>query len=125
LLARVKSQQFLSLLMSALLAWPVYLPLVSRETNRPSRSEARVGIRPDGACFQRIERNSLLCQADWSDLADDSEESDGRDDFRFMPLAVAHRPLDLPSLIPSSLDTRPIGPVDPAASFLDFSPLRC
>src|SRR5690348_16025847 len=105
--------------MAALLAWPAYLPLTSRETPNPVL--VVLTFKPPSVAigFQRPESSNLPGQTDRSVVSDDSEEWDGRNDSRYSPIAITYPPADLPSLVPSSLAMLTIGPIDRIASFVD------
>jgi hypothetical protein len=127
LLPRAKSSQYLTLLLSALLALPSNLPTLEREdarTDAESFASASVG-HGTGSRLHRPDRKSCHHLEDWSVVADEPEAPGGRDDFRFAPLAIPHRPIDLPSLVPASLDLQPLQPVEPVASSTYSPPLRC
>ena len=127
LLPRAKRYHYLSLILSAFLAWPANLPIGVGEPTRADRDLDGPSYltRDPGHGFRRPDRKSPSHPADWSVDVDNSEGSDGRDDLRFVPLAIPHQRLDLPSLIPSPLESRPAGPVDPMAASPDRTPLRC
>jgi len=125
LLARAKSRHHLALLLTAFLVWPANVPVVTPEIARSSEGTPLVVGRPSGAGFQRSDRRSYFDELDWSAIADNAEESDGRDDVRYAPLAIPHRSLDLPSLIPTSLGARQIGLANPPDWLPHCIPLRC
>jgi hypothetical protein len=125
LLHRAKSSPYLTLLISALLALPSNLPTLEREDARVELESITSAPSCPGPCLHRPDRKSSHPQPDWSVVADEPEAPFGRDDGRYAPLALPHQPLDLPSLVPDSLDSRPIGPIPPVASSSYTPPLRC
>ena len=126
LLARAKRfPSLLPFLLSAFLAWPANLPVVSPAPAQPPTVVPSVGMRLAGPSFSRLDRESHLHQSEWSDVADNAEESDGRDGSCPGPLVLSHCPFELPSLIPSSPEGRPIDTVDTPVSFPRSPQLRC
>jgi hypothetical protein len=127
LLPRAKSSQYLTLLLSALLALPSNLPTLERADGRTDLepSTRAVGHSGAGPRLHRPDRKSCHHLAAWSVDVDEPEAPGSRDDSRYTPLALPYRPLDLPSLVPSSLDSRPIGPPWPTPSSSYKPPLRC
>jgi hypothetical protein len=125
LLVRAKSRHRLALLLTAFLVWPANVPVVTPEAARSSVDAPLIVGRPSGAGFRRADRQTHFDEFDWSAIADNLEGTDGRADSRYAPLAIPHQPLDLPSLIPASHDSRPIGLARPPASTSHPTPLRC
>jgi hypothetical protein len=125
LIARKRSAQILSIILSAVLAWPSCVPVLVAEplSSIPPNATRKVG--QSGACVHHRPRKAFLDEAGWSDLADDFENSDGRDEFPSIPMAFSLFPLDLPSLVPSTHEYRPPVSVDDWTFFWRSPPLRC
>jgi hypothetical protein len=125
LIGRRPSAQFLCWILSAVLVWPTYVPWVVAESSSsgPVASPARV--------FQRIgglhsrDRKAWLEESSWSDLADNIEGSDFRDDFPASPLDFGFVSMDFPNLVPSTLDARSRCSFDRPLFFVLSPPLRC
>ena len=127
LLPRAKRCHYLSLLLCAFLAWPANLPIGAEDVAR-AELDLDAFSHPAGLAghtLHRSDRKTPQHPADWSVDADNAEGSDGRDDLRYIPLAIPHHRLDLPSLVPMPLESRPPAPVDSLATFPGFTPLRC
>jgi hypothetical protein len=124
-LPRSNFSQYLTLLLSALLAFPSNLPTLERENAQADQESFCLATSCPGPGLHRLSRTASPYQEDLSILADEPEVPFGRDEFRYLPLALPHEPLDLPSLVPSALDSRPIGPIVAVASSSYTAPLRC
>jgi hypothetical protein len=125
LLARLKLFPGLCLLLSAFLAWPANLPVVTPGPAQPKMTRGPAGLRAPGLSLNRLDRGSHLLLSEWSDVVDNSEGSDGRDDSWSGLPEICDRPIDLPSLVPTSIEARPLGSADLPASFPRSPQLRC
>jgi hypothetical protein len=127
LLPRAKFSQCLTLLLSALLVCPSNLAALEREDARANLEsiDSSPGVTGPRHCFHRADRRSPHHAAEWSEIADEPEVVIGRDDFRYAPLALPQHSLDLPSLVPTPLESRPLCPVAAVISSTYIPPLRC
>lgn len=125
LFLRTGRTHYLSLLLSAILAWPASLPVVDGVRSGSASIAVPASSGTSGPSFRKSERKSRCYPAEWSVDADNVEGSDGRDDLRYIPLAIPHQRFDLPSLIPAPLESRPAPPFDSPATSPEARPLRC
>jgi hypothetical protein len=99
--------------------------LVAIEPAHDGHVKGRPRVERSGVGFQNRDRKTLLDEASWSDLADNFEDTDSRDELYCSTMAWIGAWLDIPSLVPSAYPLEHPGSVDRPAPFLLGPHLRC
>ena len=125
MLARARSHPSLVLLLAGLLAWPSSLPVSAVGADSVVwRGSSTAAV--DVAMIVRTpEPTRHSSPIDWSVDADDPEELDGPEGPRTLVSFLPQRPVDLPSLVPSSVESTPVGTIETHFLMDHFPPLRC
>jgi hypothetical protein len=100
LLARKHFTYLLSPLLAAILAWPSGVPVFANAPISLEQPGNRQSADHSGLSIQSRERKALVDEADRSDLSDDFESSDDREESTYLPASLRWNLFDLPSLIP-------------------------
>jgi hypothetical protein len=112
-------------LLSAILAWPSYVPYLSLEPDETGIAESAPSLGHSGIGIQSREKRAVLDQTILSNLGDNFEASDSQNDFLNSPPFLDQHPFEFTSLIPLPLEIGQPGSVPRPAGFPRSLHLRC